>query len=119
MSSPNTRFLVLFLVLLTSSFSLLSIRQVNDYFVDPYSANVARAGGFLLSLADEPVEVSGTLIRGDAFAVNIRNGCNGLEALLIFLAAMLAHPARSAVALLVGSAAIQLANLLRIGGLYL
>jgi exosortase/archaeosortase family protein len=54
--------------------------------------------------------------------VNIRNGCNGVEAMLIFLAAVLAFPAswKARVAgLVLGILAIQVVNLIRVVALFL
>lgn len=116
---PKTRFLLLFCLLLGSSFALLSLNSSNRRLVEPFTAGVARAGAFALRLAGEPVAVHGTLIRGQDFAVNIRNGCNGLEAVAIFVAAVLAHPRRNLVAALGGTLAIQLVNVFRVAGLYL
>src|SRR5205823_6180960 len=56
------------------------------------------------------------------FAVNIKNGCNGVEALIIFVAAVLSFPAtwRSrTIGLLLGTVAIQLINLVRVVALFL
>jgi exosortase H (IPTLxxWG-CTERM-specific) len=66
--------------------------------------------------------MNGTIISNSRFAVNIRNGCNGIEAMLIFLAAVLAFPApwRSRLTgLALGILAIQLVNLVRVVALFL
>ena len=66
--------------------------------------------------------MQGTVIRSPRFAVNIRNGCNGIEAMLIFLAAVLAFPAswKSRLAgLALGIVAIQIVNLVRVAALFL
>ncbi len=115
-------FLVLFLALLGGSFALLSVNWVNDRVVEPFTAVVARASGVGLNLLGQKVTLQGTEIHGPRFAVNIRNGCNGVEAMLIFIAAVLAFPAswRSRlVGLVLGVAAIQVVNLVRVIALYL
>jgi exosortase H (IPTLxxWG-CTERM-specific) len=115
-------FLILFLLLLGGSFSLLSLNWVNDHVVEPFTGLVARASGVGLNLLGQRVALQGTVIRSGRFAVNIRNGCNGVEAMLIFLAAVLAFPAswRSRlVGLGLGIAAIQLVNLVRVMALFL
>ena len=66
--------------------------------------------------------MNGTVIQSPRFAVNIRNGCNGVEAMLIFLAAVLAFPAPWKARLLglaIGAVAIQAVNLVRVVALYL
>jgi exosortase/archaeosortase family protein len=55
-------------------------------------------------------------------AVNIRNGCNGVEAMMIFLAAVLAFPApwpARLSGLALGVVAIQAVNLVRVVALFL
>jgi exosortase H (IPTLxxWG-CTERM-specific) len=115
-------FLALFVLLLGGSFTLISVNWVNDHLVEPFTAGVARLSGALLNLAGQHVVMRGTVIQGPHFAVNIRNGCNGIEAMLIFLSAVLAFPApwRSRLAgLAMGIAAIQAINLVRVVSLYL
>jgi exosortase H (IPTLxxWG-CTERM-specific) len=115
-------FLVLFLMLLGGSFALISLNWVNDHAIEPFTAGVARASGVGLNLLGQDVTLRGTIIQGRRFAVNIRNGCNGVEAMLIFLAAVLAFPASWRSRLLglgLGIAAIQVVNLVRVIALYL
>jgi exosortase H (IPTLxxWG-CTERM-specific) len=118
----EVRFLVLFVVLLAASFTLISVNWVNDHVVEPFTGGVARASGTVLDLLGQDVTMHGTVIQGSRFAVNIRNGCNGVEAMLIFLAAVLAFPApwRSRLlGLVLGTVAIQIVNLVRVVALYL
>jgi exosortase H (IPTLxxWG-CTERM-specific) len=115
-------FLGLFLLLLGGSFALLSLNPVNDRVVEPFTALLARASGAGLNLLGQHVDLQGTIIRNEHFAVNIRNGCNGIEAMLLFLAAVLAFPVSWRSRLLglgVGSVAIQLVNLVRVMALFL
>jgi exosortase H (IPTLxxWG-CTERM-specific) len=115
-------FLVLFLVLLGGGFTLISVNWVNDHAVEPFTAGIARVSGALLSLIGQPVTMRGTVIASRRFSVNIRNGCNGIEAMLIFLAAVLAFPApwRSRLAGLgLGILVIQIVNLVRVVALFL
>lgn len=118
----EVRFLAVFLLLLAGGFTLLSLNAVNDAAVEPFTAAIARVSGSTLRLLGEDVRMEGTVIRGPRFAVNIRNGCNGLETLLIFGAAVLAFPAPWRARLLglaAGAALIQLVNLVRVVALYL
>ena len=115
-------FLILFVVLLAGSFTLVSVNWVNDHVIEPFTGAIARVSGATLDLLGQDVRMQGTIIRGNRFAVNIRNGCNGVEAMLIFLAAVLAFPAPWRARLLglaVGAVAIQLVNLIRVVALYL
>jgi exosortase H (IPTLxxWG-CTERM-specific) len=115
-------FLLLFVVLLGGSFALISVNWVNDHVIEPFTGQVAGASQVGLNLLGQHVNRSGTVLQGSRFAVNIRNGCNGVEAMLIFLAAVLAFPAswRSRlIGLVLGIAAIQVVNLVRVIALYL
>jgi exosortase H (IPTLxxWG-CTERM-specific) len=115
-------FLALFVVLLATSFTLISVNWVNDHVIEPFTGGIARLSGAVLGLLGQRVAMHGTIIQGRPFAVNIRNGCNGVEATLIYLSAVLAFPApwRSRVTgLVIGILAIQVVNLVRVVSLYL
>jgi len=115
-------FLVLFVVLLGGGFTLVSVNWVNDHAIEPFTAGIARVSGFILNLLGQHVTMQGTIISSPRFAVNIRNGCNGIEAMLIFLAAVLAFPARwrsRLAGLALGILAIQVVNLIRVVALFL
>jgi len=115
-------FLVLFVVLLGGGFTLVSVNWVNDHAIEPFTAGIARVSGFILNLLGQHVTMQGTIISSPRFAVNIRNGCNGVEAMVILLAAIVAFPApwRARLAGLgIGAVAIQLVNLIRVVALFL
>ena len=115
-------FLALFIVLLGGSFTLISLNWVNDHAIEPFTGGIAHLSGAVLNFLGQHVALHGTVIQGPHFAVNIRNGCNGVEAMLIFLSAVLAFPAswRSRLAgLALGILAIQAVNLVRVVSLYL
>src|SRR3954462_3258922 len=86
-------FLILFAVLLGGGFALISLNWVNDHAIEPLTGGIARLSGAVLNVLGQNVTMGGPVIRSPKFAVNIRNGCNGVEAMLIFLAAVLAFPA--------------------------
>ncbi|HEV7668519.1 MAG TPA: exosortase H [Thermoanaerobaculia bacterium] len=116
------RFLVLFAVILGLSFALISVNWVNDHVIEPFTGGIATASSGVLKVLGQGVTQQGTLIIGPRFSVNIKNGCNGVEAMLIFLAAVLAFPAPwkfKAGGLALGSLAIQAINLVRVVALYL
>lgn len=116
------RFLVLFLTILGGGFTLISLNAVNDHVVEPFTAGVAKASGLALDLIGQDVTMTGTRIRNHRFAVNIRNGCNGVETMIIFLAAVIAFPApwkARLSGLALGIVAIQIVNLVRVVALFL
>lgn len=115
-------FLVLFLVLLGGSFTLISLNWVNDHLIEPFTAGVAKASGWTLEAIGQDIRMQGTMILSEKFSVNIRNGCNGVETMLIFCSAVLAFPATWKSrwrGLALGLVAIQIVNLVRVVALYL
>jgi exosortase H (IPTLxxWG-CTERM-specific) len=118
---PDTRFLILFLTILGSSFTVVALRPVNDAFVVPYTTLVARVAGAILRLLGESATVSGCVVSSPRFAVTIFNGCNGLITSLILVSGVLAFPARWPAKLIGvggGLLAIQAINMVRIVSLF-
>src|SRR5215470_14673059 len=110
-------FLLVFVILLGGGFTLISLNWVNDHVIEPFTGGIARLSGGALNVLGQKVSMSGTVIRSSRFSVNIRNGCNGVEAMLIFLAAVLAFPASwksRLTGLGLGILAIQVVNLVRV-----
>lgn len=115
-------FLTLFVLILGGSFTAISLQPVNDHVIEPFTALVAKMSGISLDLIGQNVTMTGTVIRNSEFAVNIRNGCNGVETMIIFLAAVLAFPAglqSKLIGLGIGILAIQGINLIRVVALFL
>ncbi len=121
LSRPEIRFLLLFLVLLVTGFGVVALRPVNDVFVDPYTALVARAAGWILRILGEDITIRGCLLASPRFSVTIFNGCNGLITTLIFLSAVLAFPVgwrARLIGVVGGIVSIQVINMIRIVSLY-
>ncbi len=100
----------------------LLLDPVDRTVIRPFTAGIAAVSGATLHLFGEAVRVEGTVISGSCFAVDIKNGCNGAEATLFVIAAVLAFPAtwRSRVAaVVIGGLILQIANLIRVVTLYL
>ena len=122
MKKPQVLFLVKFFAVLVAAYLLIAWNPVNDQVIVPFTAAVARTSGALLKLMGEEVSVTGTVIRSTRFGVNINNGCNGVEAMLILLASIVAFPATMkarAMGLFLGALAVQALNAVRIITLYL
>ncbi len=114
-------FLARFLALLVLFYAIVAWNPVNDAVVVPFTARIAAVSGGFLNAFGERVTVAGTEIRAGAFAVNIENGCNGVETALLFGSAVLAFPAawrRRLAGLLIGFLAIQAANFVRVVTLF-
>ncbi|HEY0139861.1 MAG TPA: exosortase H [Thermoanaerobaculia bacterium] len=115
-------FLLKFFGVLIGAYLLIAWNPVNDNVIVPFTAGIARVSGVLLNLLGQNVLVSGTTVAGSRFAVNINNGCNGVEAMLILLACIVAFPASlkaRAAGLALGAVVVQIINMIRILTLYL
>lgn len=114
-------FLARFLALLVVFYFLVAWRPVNDAVIVPFTASIARVSAAILNAMGEGVTVQGTEIRSARFAVDIENGCNGVETALLFGSAVLAFPVgwkRRLIGLALGLAAIQVVNLVRVVSLF-
>lgn len=114
-------FVGVFMAILAIGFTVISLQPVNDNVIVPFTGGVAKASGWTLASLGQGTEMQGTVIRNDKFAVNIKNGCNGVETMIIFLAAVLAFPApwkARLAGLALGIVAIQLVNLIRVVALF-
>lgn len=122
MQRAQVLFLLKFFAILIAAYLLIAWHPVNDRVIVPFTGGVARVSGALLNVLGQQVTVSGTIIRSSRFGVNINNGCNGVEAMLILLASIVAFPASMkarAVGLVLGAIAVQVLNAIRIITLYL
>ena len=122
MQRKQVLFLVKFFAILVGAYLLIAWNPVNDNVIVPFTEGIAGVSGAALKLIGQPVTVTGSMIASNRFAVNINNGCNGVEAMLILLASIVAFPASNkqrAAGLALGALAVQLLNLVRIMTLYL
>ena len=118
-----SRFLLVFVVLLAVSFGIELTPVAQAWFVTPWTDTVARVSGSLMRLFDASITTSGKVIgsKTGAFSVSIEAGCNGVEATLVLVAAILAFPAPWAHrvrGIVVGVMAIQALNILRVVSLF-
>jgi exosortase H (IPTLxxWG-CTERM-specific) len=122
MTSRRGRFLLLFFVLLVLFEVPLLLRPVDETLVRPFTRGIAVVSGAILNAIGQTNTVTGTVIAGSCFSVNINNGCNGLEATLFLAAAVLAFPSPARAKLVaagLGIVLIQVMNLVRVISLYL
>ena len=89
----------------------------------PWTDALARISAGLIGLFDPHVATSGKILQSttNGFAISIEPGCNGIEAALILIAAMLAFPApwkHRAMGIVAGLVAIQVLNIVRVVSLF-
>ena len=120
---PVLRF-VLVLVGLMGVFNLLFYYWISEGgFFEGYLALNADAGAAILNLFGEDASAIGTNLSSSRFAVDIKRGCDGLQASVFFAFAVLASPCGVAMlarlpVILLGTLFLLLFNLFRIVSLY-
>lgn len=117
------RFALIFLAVLLALFGLELLQPVQQHVVLPWTAALARFCVALVSWADASVLAQGKVIWSsrNGFGVSIEPGCNGVEAVLVLCAALVAFPAswrQRLYGLLVGFVAIQVLNVVRVISLF-
>ncbi len=117
------RFSVLFLTIIVGLFLLEIYEPVRQAIVLPFTGLIASISSWLIQVFDTGVIASGDVIRDSVsgYAIQIAPGCNGVEAMIILLAAILAFPAPwlyRLKGLFWGFLAIQSLNMVRIISLF-
>ena len=91
-----TRFFILFLIILVALFAAELTPPVQSALVLPWTEALAHISAAIVTLFDARVVAYGKILQSTAsgFAVSIEAGCNGIEAAIILIAAMLAFHRR-------------------------
>lgn len=122
MSHPIAR-IALFAGLLITLFALELLSPVQNAVILPFTGLLADISAWTMMLFDSSVEAEGIILRSltTGAAVAIMPGCNGVEAMIVLIAAMVAFPSpwkHKLIGLLIGFVAIQALNLVRIISLF-
>jgi len=117
------RFLVLFVALALSLFAAELMPFAQRWVVEPWTETVARVSAAAITTFDASVVASGRQLLDNrtGVGVSIEAGCNGLEAMILLAAAMLAFPApwaRRLGGIALGGIAVQALNIVRIASLF-
>jgi exosortase H (IPTLxxWG-CTERM-specific) len=117
------RFILLFLLYLAILFGLELLRPIDAHVILPFTSAIAKVSVGLVGLFDSHAVAFGKVLQStsNGFAISIERGCNGVEAVIILVAAMLAFPApwkHRLVGIGLGFIAIQALNLVRIISLF-
>jgi len=116
------RFLIRFAILLAVLYVPLTLQSVDTAVIVPFSRAIAVVSAAILNALGQHVTVSGVILAAGSHAVSIQNGCNGIEAVVFLIAAILAFPAtwrQRLIGLVAAIALIQLLNLVRVVTLFL
>ena len=112
-----------FFLILLVLFGVEMLNPVQQQVILPFTSFIAEICAVIIVPFDNNVIAYGKILQSSAtgFAVSIEPGCNGVEAAIMLIAAVVAFPAsvkQKAAAIIVGFFAIQLANILRIISLF-
>jgi exosortase H (IPTLxxWG-CTERM-specific) len=117
------RFFAMFVAIVVALFAIELTPPVQRALVEPWTELLARTSVGLITLFDSQVMAAGKVLASTAngFAISIEAGCNGVEAALILIAAILAFPSswkKKAVGIGGGLLAVQLLNVVRVVSLF-
>ena len=117
------KFFLTFAASLLILFTLELLKPVQQYLIQPFTGGLASLSTTIIEPFDANVISHGRVIRDSAsgFAVSIEAGCNGVEATIVLIAAVLAFPAtwqHKLIAIVAGFLAIQALNIARIISLF-
>jgi exosortase H (IPTLxxWG-CTERM-specific) len=117
------RFFISFVVILVALFAAELTPPVQSALVLPWTEALAHISAWLITLFDSHVAASGKILQNtsNGFSVSIEAGCNGIEAAIILIAAMLAFPApwkHRVIGILAGLSAVQALNVVRVISLF-
>jgi exosortase H (IPTLxxWG-CTERM-specific) len=120
---PMVRFFLAFLVLQALLFGTELTPWGQRWFVVPWTDTLAAISADIVKVFDPGVMADGKVLQSgsNGFAVSIEAGCNGVEATIVLVAAILAFPApwrSKLVGLAVGVVAVQGLNIIRVISLF-
>ena len=117
------RFFILFIIIQLTLFAAELTPPIQTHIVIPFTESIAAFSAWLVKLFDPDVISSGIVLYDaeSQFAVSIQAGCNGVEATIVLIAAMVAFPSpwrMKLIGITIGFFAIQLMNTARIISLF-
>jgi exosortase/archaeosortase family protein len=116
------RFALTYILLMGAFFSVIGFVPLQRIFdVNGWYTNaVVWATSQVLKTASIPAACEGSIIRLPSIALDVRFGCNGLEAVMIYAIAIIAFPSswrKKLIGIASGFLVLQVINVLRIAGL--
>ncbi len=126
-TSGKYRMVLLFVALFAAQMILFYLLYSNTWlegvFFAPLANLYARIAGYLLAVIGYTNTVIGDIITSpSSFLVSVKKGCDAAEPMAIFLAAIIAFPARiksKFPAIAIGLAILFLLNIIRVAALYI
>ena len=123
LDSPSIRFVSFFCLAFLLGFIFVAIPWVAANCVAPLTSGLAWLSTQLIHLGGGLAEVADSEIRHpiNGFAIKIANGCNGIDAVILFAAGIVAFPStwrQRAVGWFAGTMVIMSINVVRVISLY-
>ncbi len=117
------RFLLWFVAIQVALFGLELTPWAQRWFVVPWTNTLAAISASIVKAFDPSVIAHGKILQSSSsqFAVSIEAGCNGVEATIVLLAAVVAFPApwrSKLIGLAAGVLAVQGLNIVRVISLF-
>lgn len=118
-----TRFFCFFLLIIIILFGIETTKYAQELVIVPFTTGIAHVSASFLRLFDSHIASHGVIIWNtvSGFAVKIEEGCNGVEAGLILIAAIISFPSswlQKLVGIGVGILLVQILNLVRVISLF-
>ncbi len=113
------RFVITYILLMLAFFFIAWFKPIHKIIDvnDVYTKSVVVLSSKIMHLAGVPCSYQGSVISLPSLSLDVKFGCNGLEAVMIYAIAVAAYPARwkkKLIAIVAGFLIIQTANILRI-----
>lgn len=117
------RFFLIFMGLLITLFAARISTFGTKYVTEPFTGVLADISAHLIMMFDPNVHAEGVIIQSttNGFAVAIAPGCDGIEAVIILISALIAFPSpwkHKLIGAVIGFFCIQALNLVRIISLF-
>lgn len=117
------KFFIIFITVLISLFYLELLNGVQHAVIAPFTGLLAKISAEIIQFFDSSARASGVIIQNihTGLGVQIEPGCNGVEACIVLIAAIVAFPSswlNKFIGIILGIFAIQAVNILRIISLF-
>lgn len=108
---------MVFAILVLTAYSVLRTQWGSEHLLEPMNEHTAQVSALALSVVCPEAYSNGTQVVSESGSVSIREGCNGVHAMLAFIAAVAACPSgwwRRLLGVLFLSAAVFALNVIRV-----
>lgn len=113
------KFFIYFVIIQFFLFTMEQLMTIRQLIIIPFTQFIAQISVWFVHLFDQNVVSSGTVLQhlSSGFSVSIESGCNGIEALIVLISAILVFPTTwkfKLKGIIIGFFAVELLNIIRI-----